>query len=661
MKKQTKRTTKINLNVAPETRGAMSVKRAKKHAENKKTLTDVIMSFVVGGRSVVPKPELDSIQLRNQRATFDKYAAWLEKHPSVYEKVYLRVIKQLSVTKTDDVIMQACIIRNLPGLTEEQSRIASAQAIYNLSVAGVLHSRLAEGADSVKYHKISLGNKLPDVGMEGKRVQRKTAKQASRLVLKSVSSKVKRNNRNGLYVFKKNSASTAIDAALKLQSQKLRLYIPEEMNYESIATDIFKLEPIDMWGNVNYLYYELIDELKKNNGKTFYVEKTIDRALRIYGFKWLDITAPSSFRPYLRLSRKLRTTKAGLKAYREFLEEERDSLPQWFVEELEALKVGDYTNIMLEVDANNQGPAIIAAAMRDKHWFNLYWGSEDAPKMYQVFLESLMDFLKLPHDTLDVKDVKYKIMTKAYNKADKSNVFGDKDFLEKLEAEYLPGLFLAQQEFHNLPLKIQLQQKLGDKYKFEDNELLLAYEKAIRKTAPFLSAFAEAIQKLQYSLKVRPSIYEWENPNGDIVMSARSRTSICDIKYYGTSGYEHSIKYAFKELIPVNNRGGETALSPTWVASADAFIAHGIILDFKYDLFANHDAFFAHGNHKEDIQNRYISLYAMVPEYADKWFLGIQDTYYSDLPRMTLSEMVGNTGSKRLTDDEIFASTNLIG
>ncbi len=412
---------------------------------------------------------------------------------------------------------------------------------------------------------------------------------------------------------------------------------------------------------MNYLYYELLQELKDNNGKTYYVEKTECRALRIYGFKWLDITAPSAFRPYLRLSRKVRVTVAGLEAYKEHLEEERSDLPQWFIAELEALKVGDYTNIMVEVDANNQGPAIIAAAMRDKFWFNKYWGSKDAPKMYQVFLENLMDNLKLPHNTLVVKDVKYKIMTKAYNKEDKSNVFGGKTFLDKLESDFLPGLFLAQQDFFSLPLKIQLQQKLGDKYNIEDSTLLSAYAKALHETAPFLAAFAQAVKILQDGLKFKPSIFEWNNVNGDIVMSARSITNESNISYYGVSGYKHTIKYMHKDLVEVNKRGGETALSPTWVASEDAIMAHGLIIDADYEVFSNHDAFFPHGNNKKDIQNRYVPLFLKIPDNADVWFLGLQDKYLFSGPRMTLSEMVGNTGDKRLSDEDILNAQNLIG
>ena len=664
MKKQTKRTTKLNLNVSSETRGQMSVNRAVKSASEATvdmSIKSILGSVMVGGRSIIPKPEYDSIEMEAGRVQFDTYATWLEKHPSVYEKVYLRVIKQLSVTKGEEVIMQSCIIRYIDGLSDAQAQIASAQALYNLSVAGVLTMSLVTGEDATKYHKIGLGTKLPDVGMEARRIQRKTAKHAARLVNKVASDKIARNNRDGLYKFEKNSTPYATQAAIKLQSQKMRLFIPEGITVEEIATTIFKLDPIDTYGNVNHLYYELLKELQDNNGKTYYVEKTLDRALRIYGFKWIDITAPSAFRPYLRLSRKVRVTVAGLEAYNEHLNEERDNLPEWFIEELEGLKVGDYTNIMVEVDANNQGPAIIAAAMRDKFWFNKYWGTKDAPKMYQVFLENLMDNLELPHDTLVVKDVKYKIMTKAYNKEDKSNVFGDKTFIGKLESEYLPGLFLAQQEFFSLPLKIQLQQKLGDSYSIEDSDLLSAYAKALHDTAPFLAAFAQAVKILQDGLKFKPSTFEWNNINGDKVMSARSITNESNISYYGVSGFKHTIKYMHKDLVEVNKRGGETALSPTWVASEDAVIAHGLIIDADYEVFSNHDAFFPHGNNKNDIQTRYVSLFLRVPDNADVWFLELQDKYLFSGPRMTLSEMVGNTGSKRLTDEDILNAQNLIG
>ncbi|RLA58254.1 MAG: hypothetical protein DRQ78_12365, partial [Epsilonproteobacteria bacterium] len=329
MRKQTNRVTKLNLDISPETRATVAMRKAVESAKDNKpkvSIKSVLMSIVGGGRSIIPKPEYDSIEMEAGRVQFDTYAKWLENHPSIYEKAYLRVIKQLALTKGEEVIMQSCIIRNIDGLTEDQAQIASAQALYNLSISGVLTMNLVSSVDSTKYHKIGLGTKLPDVGMEARRIQRKTAKQAARLVSSTVSdsNKISRNNRDGLYRFEKNSAPYATQAAIKMQSQKMRLFIPDDVSYEDIAKDIFKLDLIDMYGNVNHLYYELLQELKDNNGKTYYVEKTECRALRIYGFKWIDITAPSAFRPYLRLSRKVRVTVAGLEAYNEHLNEERD-------------------------------------------------------------------------------------------------------------------------------------------------------------------------------------------------------------------------------------------------------------------------------------------------------------------------------------------------
>ena len=261
---------KLNLNVSGETRCKIAISKAVRSAKSTTTKLETVLSDIMnGGRSVVPAPEYDSEVMAEGRVEFDRYAAWLEKNVYVYEKVYLRVIKQLALTKGDEIIMQSCIVRNLKGLSEDQSKIASAQALYNLSLAGVLTMKLVEGADASHYHKVGLGTKLPDVGMEARRIQRKTAKQAIRLVSSIVSDKVSRNNRDGLYTFKKDSAPYATDAAIKLQSQKMRLFIPDGVTYEEIATDIFKLNPLDIYNNVNYLYYELIEELKDNNGKTY--------------------------------------------------------------------------------------------------------------------------------------------------------------------------------------------------------------------------------------------------------------------------------------------------------------------------------------------------------------------------------------------------------
>ena len=70
---------------------------------------------------------------------------------------------------------------------------------------------------------------------------------------------------------------------------------------------------------------------------------------------------------------------------------------------------------------------------------------------------------------------------------------------------------------------------------------------------------------------------------------------------------------------------------------------------------------FPHGNHKGKVQEKYTSLFLNVPDNADTWFLELQDKYLFSGPRMTLSEMVGNTGNKRLTDDDILNAQNLIG
>jgi hypothetical protein len=618
-------------------------------------------------KSVIPKKEFDSLEKESNRATFDKYSVYLSKNQEIYEKILKRLVFILSDTKTDETILQSILIRDLPKMTLEQSLAASAQAIYNLFELGVVNMELFTASDNSKYFRVSLGNEYENK-LYTKKIIRRIEKKAKRLVQYEPSEKVGRNNRHGLYSFNKLENQSASKAATKLNQTKIRLYIPEnatmridgrniDITPHNIALYIFKQDPDTK------IFDELVKELTYNNGKAYYVRKTLDRALRIYGFKWLDITAPSSFRPFLRLSRKRKLTKDGYNEIQAWINENQSNYDKWFIDEVKSLKVGSYTNIMMEVDANNQGPSIIAALMEDKHMFIKYWGSETSPKMYDLFKNQLLDNLGLPLDTLTSKDVKYKIMTKGYNKQDSSNIFGDKAFISGLENSYLEGLYMNSFEFYELPLKVQLEQKLGSDYNFTDDQLVDAYKLAIDKVAPFLEKFKMIFDEFQNNLLYKPSIYRFTATDGDVCYSARSTNRSVVVPFIDKYGQNHSVMYNYKTVVQDNGFGGETALSPSIIASIDAWLARTIINDFHHDIITNHDAFFVHPNDSKDVKAMYIELFAKIPEYGKKLFAELNTSYgCSKLACLdSLYDVVNVSEVNRLGSEDIMRSKNLIG
>lgn len=632
---------------------------------------------------ITPKASNDSDILEGNRVVLGTQITWLAAHKNnwMLEKVFDKVLNVLVSSNQSEVIAQACIIKNLGVFDEDMSKKISAQIIYLLSRTGILRMFKSESEDGRKYFKVGLGDKFDNIDLDSKKKIRRIKNKIKRLVLDEASTSVRRNNNNGFYDFDPAEVPNGIAAAKKMQGIKLKLEIPETITEEEVAEYVYKFNPLNP--DQEKLYYEVLGELRihNRNSNGFYVTKTLDRVVRIYGHRWLDLTSSSHFRVMLRLSRKRRVTKDGYEAYQDQKAEYIDTLnsiahdngiPEYekyvlmciyedIIQELSNLKVGSYTAIMIEVDANNQGPAIVAGFMQDSYWFKKYWGDIDAPKMYTVFRENLLTELDLPLDLFVDKDVKYKIMTKPYNKADKSNVFGDAKFRGKLENDFLPGMILNSTEFYALPLKYQLQRKLGEQYKFEDKELLSAYKTAVKHTAPFLEQYQQIINLFQINATVKPSIWSFPAVDGDIINIARSINATDKIEFIDIIGSSHSFTYEYKTLVEPGKKGGETALSPGHVAGFDSGIAKAMIIEFEYDLFSNHDGFFGHGNDKKAIIKLYTKLYSKSVTYGNEWLRYMINKYGCKKLDFANSfvDITGNTDI--LTEETILSSTNLIG
>lgn len=602
-----------------------------------------------------PEVELAKAEGREQ---FKRDQEFLVSVPVILEKLLFRVYDIFSKSKEDSSILQACVMRDLPYCDNiNQSLFTSARALYLMGQTDLLDFEKFNNKQGHSYFKIKAGPGFPTDSTEIKRVAKKAAKKNKRLVQSTEYIKVLRNNKNGFFDFKEENAENMNKAIAKLHRSAMRLYIPEGITYHQVATQAMGKEESDV------LFSEVISELEEFDGKTFYVAKSGCRAERIYGFKHLDITAKSSFRPHLRLARKRKITQAGLEAYQRYLEAERDDLPEWFIEELEGLTKGSFTNIMVEVDGNNQGPSIVAALLQDKEQFLKYWDSKDS-KMYEAFKDSILDGLGLPLDTLVSKDVKYKIMTKPYNKMDESNVFGSKSFITELESSVAPGLLLAKYDFFELPLKLQLQMKLGASFNITDEVLLDVYKKAILEVAPFLEQFKLIMDEFQDNCKYTPSIWEFDAIDGDAIMCARNTDDQIKVEFYDIFGGAHSFTYQYSRLLLPNEWGGWTSLSPTFIASIDAWIARQLIVLFKGDIFSNHDAFFVHGNDEQEVISIYKDLFTQIPEYGNKWLRAMGDRYMnnrinSDTTFFFLASFGRNT--LPLTTDDILNANNLVG
>lgn len=603
------------------------------------------------------KPEVEKAKEAG-REQFKKDQEFLVKVPVIMEKLLFRVYDIFSKSKEDSSILQACVMRDLPYCDNiNQSLFTSARALYLMGQTDILDFEKFTNKSGHTYFKIKAGVGFPTDSTEIKRVAKKAAKKNKRLVSDIMFTKITRNNKNGFFTFEEDRALNMNAAINKLHATLMRLYIPEGMTYEQVALGAMGKEADDV------LLPEVISELEKFDGKTFHVAKSGDRSARIYGFKHLDITAKSSFRPHLRLQRKRKITAAGLKAYNKYLEAERDDLPQWFITELEGLRKGDFTNIMVEIDGNNQGPSIVAAILQDKEQFLKYWDRKDS-KMYEEFKDSILTKLGLPLDTLVSKDVKYKIMTKPYNKMDESNVFGGKSFIEKIENSATPGLDIAKYDFYELPLKLQLQLKLGGAYNIEDKILLDIYKQAVLEVAPFLEQFKLIMDDFQDNCKYTPSIWEWDGVDGDAIMCARSCDDSIKVEFYDIFGGEHSFTYQYSRVLLPSEWGGWTSLSPTFIASIDAWIARQLIILFGGDIFSNHDAFFVHGNDELDVIAIYKQLFVQIPDYANQWLRAMgkkyMNTRINDETTFFFLASFGR-GVEPLTSDEILSAHNLVG
>lgn len=621
------------------------------HINNNKpipTVRDILATRIGSMKPIVPAPNEDSAVFEENRKLLVKKIQWFSDNPKYLEKSILKVITVLERTKQDEVIFQSVLNKNLIPGNKEKSLAISAQAIYLLSRTKLLNMTRTTSNEGHNYYRVSLGEELQNtlkINVDLRRIKRRIKRKASRKALNEFTSKVSRNNSKGLYDFDWDDTRTTRAAMEKVQENKLRLYIPESIDNSSIVQWIFK-KNFDN-DNENGMAAEILDDLNTFNGSTFYVDKSADRSLRIYGKRNIDISAPSAFRVFLRLPRKRKLTEAGCKAT---VEHYRDEVAPDFKAKLEAavtepekafwqamvqyvhditadLQPGDYTDLLVEVDANNQGPANICLLMKDKKNFNKYWGSTNAPKLYKVFKHELMKNLGLKDDLLADKDIKYKIMTKPYNKQDISNVLGGDAFWEKINSAFIPAIELNKYDFFELPLKLQLQKKLGDKYSFSDEKLMKAYVGAMDTVAPFLNQFKNVIDALQQYAAVKPSIWKWRAMNGDVAMAARSTVAHDKVSFYDLTGKIHTITYDNTVLVEQNKFGGETVLSPTLLASVDASMNTYILLNADHWITSNHDAWFVHGNDKKNIQKLYKEAAEHVVDYGDYWLQSMVMTY----------------------------------
>ncbi len=660
--------------------------------ESNVTLQAYLAKAVQGLDVQAPAARWDSSVLESNRALVLVKRDYLVENSKILEKTFRKVLSTLFGQNQSFTITQSVLIKDL--FTDKaKSLAATAQALYFLSETGIFNmvrkTTTRDGATHT-YFVVELGEKFPTGFIEVKQQIRKIAKQNKRKHLDEATTKeAKRNNSKALYP-SFDSAEFAQKAVSKMTKFPMRLVIPEHISYDEVVQNIFKYDPNNE--NQQELYAETIQWIEETNGKTFYVEKTLDRSLRIFGFKTLDITASSDFRPFLRLPKKRKVSARGAFHYNLFKHTLiGDGAPQWYINEVSNITAGSYTNVMIEVDANNQGPAIVAALLEDAEWLQKYWGDKDSEKMYEVFKNALLGSLNLSHNLLETKDVKYKIMTKAYNKTNKANIFGDKDFLNKLDQAYLKGLYLARFDFYELPLKMQLQDRLapiaifnrmlsktyswssepvGSLIRYNpfnvlpsDARLESAYTLAVDKAAPFLEQFRVMISELQNQFQVKPSIYKWKAIDEDGIQSARSTYVETPVDFYDLTGTKHTITYRQSVLIEQNKFGGETALSPTFVQSLDSWIARHIILDAPHEIYTNHDAFFVHGNDVDYVEAKYVELFKQIPSYGRYWFQSMKLTYgIKNKAFDSMNSFAEMTGLKnKVTQAQIDNLDNLVG
>jgi len=606
------------------------------------------------------KPEVEAEKTAG-RETFKRDQEWLVANPLILERLLLKAQDVFTKSKEDSTILQSVLIRDLPFTeTIEGSLFTSARALYLLGQTDILDFEKFSNAKGHTYFKIKAGKAFPKDASEVKRVARKAAKKNRRLAQKDEYTKHTRNNKRGHYTFDDTLNENLNLAIQKLQAQALRLYIPSHMTPESVLKDVLNVEKTDV------LYQEMLTELIEFDGKTFHVQKSADRALRIYGAKHLDITTKSEFRPFLRLARKRKLNKGGFNSLQRYLAAEAEDLIKdgngWYVDELKELKTGDYTNALIEVDGNNQGPSIVAALLQDKEWFNKYWNERGA-KMYETFKDSILTSLGLPTDTLVAKDVKYKIMTKPYNKADTSNVFGGKAFLKELEESLTPGIILSKFKYFELPLKLQLQQKLGAAYNIEDDVLLDAYKQAVLDVAPFLEQFKLILDDFQKNCAYTPSVWEWNSVDGDRAYAARTTSDSVKVEFIDVYGQTHQSTYQYERLLEVGEWGGQTSLSPTFIASIDAWLARTILINATFTVFTNHDAYFVHANDVDAIINMYKELFTQIADYGNEWLRDMGKRYRNKTvdENTTFRYLAFASKGTPLTSEDILASNNLVG
>ena len=594
------------------------------------------------------------------REQFKIDQAFLVSAPVILEKLLFRAVDIFAKSKEDSSILQALCMRDLPMCDDvNQSLFTSARALYLMGQTDILDfDKYSPKGSNRSYFKVKAGKGFPKNYSEVKRIANKAAKKNKRISSTTpVEGKIKRNNSRGFYQFSADYAENMNNAINKLQATAMRVVIPDNITDAEVATLHLNVQITDA------MYAEVVSEVSRFRGKLIYVTKTGCRAERIYGSEHLDITAKSTFRPFLRLARKRKITARGLIHYKAHLEAERKDLPQWHIDELEALKKGDFTNIMVEVDGNNQGPSIVAAVLQDREQFLRYWDDKDS-KMYLEFLHAVMRNLELPLDTLVEKDVKYKIMTKPYNKMDESNVFGDKSFLSDLESSETPGLIISSFDFYELPLKIQLQMKLGSSYKISDEALLAAYKAAVMEVAPFLEQFKIIMDSFQENCKFTPSVWEWESFDGDHIKCARSTSDSIKVGFIDVFGGDHSFTYEFSRLLESSEWGGWTALSPTFIASIDAWLARTMINSVEFDIVTNHDAFFVHGNDVDAVVDTYRNLFTMIADNANAWLQDMGKRYMnSNIREDTTFFFLASFGKdvEPLSTEEILTASNLVG
>lgn len=643
------------------------------------TLRMTLGAMVANIEPKVPGANNDSEVMEQNRKMLSKQIKWLSEHPEYIEKTLLKVMTVLERTKQDSVILQATLNKHLIKDNKEKSLAISAQVIYLLREIGLLKMEMVHGNDGTKYYKVSLGPKLDLKTLQLRKVKRKLARKASRKALLEPTTKTHRNNSKGLYQFSWDETKTTQSAMQKLQQNKLRLSIPDSVFKEDIVRYVFK-KSFDH-DYEKGMAAEILSDLQDINGKTFYVDKSADRSLRIYGRRNIDISAPSMFRLFLRLPVKRKLTEQGYCDTVEYYKEEvlpalqskiegansAEELEFWnnlhneLYLEVNTLEPGAYTNLMVEVDANNQGPANICLLMKDRANFMKYWGRKDAPKLYRAFRVELLKRLELPEDTLADIDVKYKLMTKPYNKQDVSNVLGGSDFWEKIENAFIPALELAKYDFYELPLKLQLEKKLGNDYNFTDKQLMDAYVGAMDAVAPFLNQFKNVIDGLQKFATIKPSIWKWRALNDDFAMAARTMTVEDKVSFFDITGKKHTITYQTTELVPSNKFGGETVLSPTLLASVDASMNTYIINNADHWIASNHDAWFVHGNDKQNIVKLYKEIAEEVIDYGDYWLQSMILTYdvrgFGENPTFDKLFLVKDV----LTKEDVRNAENLVG